>query len=69
MHCIIARVSDRGQNRLNCLCGCFALPSVGLGRGLRMIYLRHCANGGVMFGERDAESLAKDDTEAHADDR
>ena len=39
-----------------------------LGDGRREIHLRQCADGRVMIGEGDQESLAEDDTQAHADD-
>ncbi len=41
-------------------------PSLGDGR--REIHLRQCADGRLMIGEGDQESLAEDDTQAHADD-
>ena len=40
-----------------------------LGDGRREIHLRQCADGRLMIGEGDQESLAEDDTQAHADDR
>ena len=39
-----------------------------LGNGRREIHLRQCADGRLMIGEGDQESLAQDDTQAHADD-
>ena len=39
-----------------------------LGDGRREIHLRQCADGRVMIGEGDQESLAEDDSQAHADD-
>ncbi len=39
-----------------------------LGDGRREIHLRQCADGRFMIGEGDQESLAEDDTQAHADD-
>lgn len=36
--------------------------------GRREIHLRQCADGRMMIGEGDQESLAEDDTQAHADD-
>ena len=39
-----------------------------LGDGRREIHLRQCADGRMMIGEGDQESLAEDDTQAHADD-
>ena len=39
-----------------------------LGDGRREIHLRQCADGRLMVGEGDQESLAEDDTQAHADD-
>ena len=36
--------------------------------GRREIHLRQCADGRLMIGEGDQESLAEDDTQAHADD-
>ena len=39
-----------------------------LGNGRREIHLRQCADGRLMIGEGDQESLAEDDTQAHADD-
>ena len=39
-----------------------------LGSGRREIHLRQCADGRLMIGEGDQESLAEDDTQAHADD-
>ena len=38
------------------------------GDGRREIHLRQCADGRLMIGEGDQESLAEDDTQAHADD-
>ena len=38
-----------------------------LGDGRREIHLRQCADGRLMIGEGDQESLAEDDTQAHAD--
>ena len=39
-----------------------------LGDGRREIHLRQCADGRFMIGEGDQESLAEDDSQAHADD-
>ena len=39
-----------------------------LGDGRREIHMRQCADGRLMIGEGDQESLAEDDTQAHADD-
>ena len=39
-----------------------------LGDGRREIHMRQCADGRVMIGEGDQESLAEDDSQAHADD-
>ena len=39
-----------------------------LGDGRREIHLRQCADGRLMIGEGDQESLAQDDSQAHADD-
>ncbi len=39
-----------------------------LGDGRREIHLRQCADGSMMIGEGDQESLAEDDSQAHADD-
>ena len=39
-----------------------------LGDGRREIHLRQCADGRMMIGEGDQESLAEDDSQAHADD-
>ncbi len=39
-----------------------------LGDGRREIHMRQCTDGRVMIGEGDQESLAEDDSEAHADD-
>ena len=39
-----------------------------LGDGRREIHIRQCADGRMMIGEGDQESLAEDDTQAHADD-
>ena len=39
-----------------------------LGDGRREVHLRQCADGRMMIGEGDQESLARDDTQAHADD-
>ena len=39
-----------------------------LGDGRREIHLRQCADGRMIIGEGDQESLAEDDTQAHADD-
>ena len=39
-----------------------------LGEGRREIHLRQCADGSLMIGEGDQESLAEDDSQAHADD-
>ena len=36
--------------------------------GRREIHLRQCADGRMMIGEGDQESLAEDDSQAHADD-
>ena len=41
-------------------------PAFGDGR--REIHLRQCADGRFMIGEGDQESLAEDDTQAHAND-
>ena len=41
-------------------------PPIGDGR--REIHLRQCADGRLMIGEGDQESLAQDDSQAHADD-
>lgn len=41
-------------------------PSLGDGR--REIHIRQCADGSLMIGEGDQESLAEDDSQAHADD-
>ena len=41
-------------------------PAMGDGR--REIHLRQCADGRLMIGEGDQESLAQDDSQAHADD-
>ena len=38
-----------------------------LGDGRREIHIRQCADGRLMIGEGDQESLAEDDTQAHAD--
>ena len=42
------------------------VPSLGDGR--REVHLRQCFDGRLMIGEGDQESLARDDTQAHADD-
>ena len=39
-----------------------------LGDGRREIHLRQCADGRMMIGEGDQESLAEDDSQPHADD-
>ena len=39
-----------------------------LGDGRREIHIRQCADGSLMIGEGDQESLAEDDSQAHADD-
>ena len=39
-----------------------------LGNGRREIHLRQCADGRMMIGEGDQESLAEDDSQAHADE-
>ena len=39
-----------------------------LGDGRREVHLRQCADGRLMIGEGDQESLAEDDSQAHADD-
>ncbi len=39
-----------------------------LGDGRREIHLRQCADGRLMIGEGDQESLAEDDSQDHADD-
>ncbi len=39
-----------------------------LGDGRREIHLRQCADGRLMIGEGDQESLAEDDTQAHANE-
>ena len=39
-----------------------------LGDGRREIHLRQCSDGRLMIGEGDQESLAEDDSQAHADD-
>ena len=39
-----------------------------MGDGRREIHLRQCADGRLMIGEGDQESLAEDDSQAHADD-
>ena len=39
-----------------------------LGDERREIHLRQCADGSLMIGEGDQESLAEDDSQAHADD-
>ena len=39
-----------------------------LGDGRREVHLRQCADGRFMIGEGDQESLARDDTQAHAAD-
>jgi glycine/D-amino acid oxidase-like deaminating enzyme len=39
-----------------------------LGDGRREIHLRQCPDGRLMIGEGDQESLAEDDSQAHADD-
>ena len=39
-----------------------------LGDGRREIHLRQCADGRMMIGEGDQESLAEDDSQAHAGD-
>jgi len=40
----------------------------GLGNGRQEIHIRQCADGRVMIGEGTQESLAEDDSQAHADD-
>ena len=44
------------------------LYAPALGDGRREIHIRQCADGRLMIGEGDQESLAEDDTQAHADD-
>lgn len=39
-----------------------------LGDGRREIHIRQCADGSLMIGEGDQESLAEDDSQAHADE-
>ena len=39
-----------------------------LGDGRREIHIRQCPDGRLMIGEGDQESLAEDDSQAHADD-
>ena len=39
-----------------------------LGDGRREIHIRQCADGRLMIGEGDQESLAEDDSQTHADD-
>ena len=39
-----------------------------LGDGRQEIHIRQCADGRLMIGEGDQESLAEDDSQAHADD-
>ena len=39
-----------------------------LGDGRREIHVRQCADGSLMIGEGDQESLAEDDSQTHADD-
>ncbi len=39
-----------------------------LGDGRREIHIRQCADGRLMIGEGDQESLAEDDSRSHADD-
>ena len=39
-----------------------------LGDGRREIHIRQCADGSLMIGEGDQESLAEDDSQTHADD-
>ena len=39
-----------------------------LGDGRREIHIRQCADGRLMIGEGDQESLAEDDSQGHADD-
>ena len=39
-----------------------------LGDGRQEIHMRQCADGRFMIGEGDQESLAEDDSQAHADD-
>ena len=39
-----------------------------LGDGRREIHIRQCADGRLMIGEGDQESMAEDDSQAHADD-
>ena len=50
---------------LHCVPVVYAPP---LGDGRREIHLRQCADGRMMIGEGDQESLAEDDSQAHADD-
>ena len=40
----------------------------GLGDGRQEIHIRQCADGRMMIGEGTQESLAEDDSQAHADD-
>ena len=40
----------------------------GLGDGRQEIHIRQCADGRMMIGEGNQESLAEDDSQAHADD-
>ena len=40
----------------------------GLGDGRREIHIRQCADGRMMIGEGNQESLAEDDSQTHADD-
>ena len=40
----------------------------GLGDGRREIHIRQCADGRMMIGEGNQESLAEDDSQPHADD-
>ena len=40
----------------------------GLGDGRQEIHVRQCADGRMMIGEGNQESLAEDDSQAHADD-
>ena len=44
------------------------LYAPALGDGRREIHIRQCADGRLMIGEGDQESLAEDDTQAHAND-
>ena len=44
------------------------LYAPGLGDGRQEIHIRQCADGRMMIGEGNQESLAEDDSQAHADD-